>query len=151
MQIAVLNGVNLNLLGRRDPAIYGTLTLHDLESQVYSWARDAGHSARCFQTNFEGEFVEHIHDTVGWAEAVIVNPGAWTHYAYAIRDALEFAVQQGLVAVEVHLSDVAAREEFRRTSVVRDVVQHTICGKGADGYREAIGWIVERATSGGAG
>lgn len=137
--IAVLNGVNLDMLGVRDPAQYGTLTLHELESSVYAWARDAGTTARCFQTNHEGEFVEQIHDARGWARGVIVNPGAWTHYAYAIRDALEILT---VPIVEVHLSAVEQREEWRRTSVIADVVAHRISGEGPEGYHRAIEWLV---------
>ena len=144
MQVAVLNGVNLNLLGRRDASHYGALTLSELESSVYRWSRELGMSARCFQTNHEGAFVEHLHDAAGWAGAVIVNPGAWTHYAYAIRDAVEFCVQQGLAAVEVHLSDVDAREPFRRTSVLEGIVHHRVKGLGPDGYREALAWVAAR-------
>ena len=136
--IAVLNGVNLNLLGRRDPTHYGSLTLSALESQIYAWANEHGQTARCFQTNHEGAFVEHLHECVGWANGVIVNPGAWTHYSYAIRDAVDFLE---MPVVEVHLSDIEAREPFRHHSVIADVVTHRIVGKGADGYREAITWL----------
>jgi len=140
--IAVLNGVNLNLLGRRDPALYGSLTLSNLESKIYQWSRDNGTTARCFQTNHEGAYIDHIHEAAGWAlHGMVVNPGAWTHYAYAIRDAVEFVVQQGLRVVEVHLSDIANREEFRRFSVIQDVVSHRIKGEGPDGYRQAIEWL----------
>jgi len=145
--IAVLNGVNLNLLGRRDPTIYGSLTLSQLEGQIYDWSRDAGTSARCFQTNHEGAFVDHLHEAVGWAsQGVIVNPGAWTHYSYALRDAVEF-VGSNVPVVEVHLSNIMEREEFRRFSVLEEVAAHRIYGHGADGYREAIDWLVARAAS----
>ncbi len=136
--IAVLNGVNLNLLGRRDPQHYGTMTLSALESQIYEWAGEVRSKARCFQTNHEGAFVEHIHDSEGWAAGLIVNPGAWTHYAYAIRDALEFVE---VPVVEVHLSRIEEREPWRRQSVIADVVDHRISGEGPDGYRQAIGWL----------
>jgi 3-dehydroquinate dehydratase-2 len=138
MMVAVLNGVNLNLLGRRDPAHYGTMTLQLLESAVYGWAGELGLTARCFQTNHEGTFIEHLHDAEGWAGGVIVNPGAWTHYAYSIRDAVEFLP---VPVVEVHLSDVAAREPFRRLSVIADVVAHRVVGKGPEGYHEALAWL----------
>lgn len=140
--IAVLNGVNLDQLGARDPAQYGTLTLGELETRIYDWARAAGMTARCFQTNHEGAFIDHIHECRGWANGVIVNPGAWTHYSYAIRDALEIVTAP---IVEVHLSEIDAREEWRRNSVIADVVSHRISGKGADGYREAIEWLKETA------
>jgi 3-dehydroquinate dehydratase-2 len=139
--IAVLNGVNLNMLGTRDPAQYGTVTLHELETSIYGWARELGTTARCFQTNHEGEYVEHVHDARGWARGVIVNPGAWTHYAYAIRDALEILT---VPVVEVHLSDVDQRETWRRTSVIADVVAHRISGAGAEGYHQALAWLVEQ-------
>ncbi len=138
--IAVLNGVNLNMLGRRDPAQYGTLTLGELESRVYAWASERQLTARCFQTNHEGAFIDHVHESIGWASGLIVNPGAWTHSSYAIRDALEIVEAP---IVEVHLSDIAAREEWRRHSVIADVVDHRISGHGDDGYRQAIDWLAE--------
>ncbi len=139
--IAVFNGVNLNMLGQRDPAQYGTLTLSELESRIYGWARDCTLTARCFQTNHEGELIDHLHECRGWASGVIINPGAWTHYAYAIRDALELIE---LPVVEVHLSDIASREPWRQVSVIEDVVDHRISGRGAEGYHEAIVWLKDR-------
>ncbi|MFM7247787.1 MAG: type II 3-dehydroquinate dehydratase [Actinomycetota bacterium] len=136
--IAVLNGANLNMLGRRDPAQYGSLTLSELESRVYAWAGELNLTARCFQTNHEGALIDHIHEAAGWATGMIVNPGAWTHYSYAIRDALEIVAAP---VVEVHLSDIATREEWRRQSVIRDVVDHAIAGEGPDGYRLALEWL----------
>ena len=141
MRIALLHGVNLDLLGRRDPAHYGTLTLAGLEDQVRGWAAEHGLEATCAQTNHEGVLVERLHDAAQWASGILINPGAWTHYSYAIRDALEFCIQQGVVAVEVHLSDIEAREEFRRTSVIADIVQRRVTGRGPDGYRDAIAWL----------
>lgn len=136
--IAVFNGVNLDQLGHRDPALYGALTLSELESRVYAWASERSLTARCFQTNHEGVLIDHIHESRGWANGLIINPGAWTHYSYALRDALEIVTAP---KVEVHLSDIAAREEFRRHSVIADVVDHRISGHGPDGYREAIEWL----------
>lgn len=135
MLVAVLNGVNLNALGDRDPALYGGLGLSELETRIYQWGREFGITARCFQTNHEGQFVDWCHDARGWAEGVIVNPGAWTHYSYAIRDALELLT---VPVVEVHLSDITAREEWRRRSVIEDVVTRRVLGKGPEGYREAL-------------
>ena len=135
MQVSVLNGVNLNMLGRRDPDQYGTVTLAHLETMIYGWARDLRVTVRCRQTNGEGEFVAWIHEALDGTDGLIVNPGAWTHYSYAIRDALE--IFPGPV-VEVHLSNIEEREEWRRRSVIADVVSHRIVGKGADGYREAL-------------
>jgi 3-dehydroquinate dehydratase-2 len=136
--ISVLNGVNLNLLGRRDPEHYGTNSLQHLETQVYAWAKDHGLTARCFQTNHEGAFVEQVHDAADWAQGLVVNPGAWTHYAYAIRDAIEFL---DIPVVEVHMSNVDLREEWRRHSVIADVVHKRVVGRGIEGYRDAIAWL----------
>ena len=135
MQVSVLNGVNLNMLGRRDPGQYGTVTLVQLETMIYDWARDLRVTVRCQQTNSEGEYVTWIHEALDSTDGLIVNPGAWTHYSYAIRDALE--IFPGAV-VEVHLSNVEDREEWRRRSVIADVVTHRITGNGAEGYHEAL-------------
>jgi 3-dehydroquinate dehydratase II len=134
-RIEVMHGVNLDMLGRRDPDHYGTMSLTELEMKIAEMARDLGLKTRFFQSNHEGEFVEHLHGLEGMADGVVLNPGAWTHYAWAIRDALEIAA---LPAVEVHLSDVDTREEWRRTSVIRDLCVGTVAGRGADGYREAL-------------
>jgi 3-dehydroquinate dehydratase-2 len=134
-RIEVMHGVNLDQLGRRDPAHYGRLTYDELELRVAAAASELGLAARFFQTNHEGQFVEHLHRLEGLADGIVLNPGAWTHYSYAIRDALELAA---LPAVEVHLSDVEAREPWRRESVIRDVCIARVAGKGPDGYREAL-------------
>jgi 3-dehydroquinate dehydratase-2 len=141
MHVYVLNGVNLDMLGRRDPEHYGSLTLPELEGKIGEWAMELGLEVVCRQTNAEGEYVDWIHEALDSADAVIVNPGAWTHYSYAIRDALELIEAP---IVEVHLSDVDAREEFRRVSVVRDLAALTVMGKGSDGYREALEFIRAR-------
>ncbi|HYY76411.1 MAG TPA: type II 3-dehydroquinate dehydratase [Gaiellaceae bacterium] len=138
MQIAVLNGVNLDALADRDPELYGGISLSELETRIYAWARDMDCTARCFQTNYEGQFVDWCHDVRRWAGGVVVNPGAWTHYSYAIRDALELLV---VPVVEVHLSNIEEREEWRRQSVIAEVVDHRILGRGPDGYREALEWL----------
>jgi len=135
VQVAVLNGVNLNALADRDPELYGGVGIDELETRIYAWAKELGLMARCQQTNHEGQFVDWLHDARGWAGGVIVNPGAWTHYSYAIRDALELL---STPVVEVHLSDITEREEWRRRSVIEDVVSACIVGKGPDGYREAL-------------
>jgi 3-dehydroquinate dehydratase-2 len=137
-RVEVLHGVNLNLLGERDPSHYGTLTLAELETQIASWASEVGLVASFFQTNAESEYVERLHALRGRVAAVILNPGSWTHYAYAIHDALELT---GLTAVEVHLSDVQTREPWRRTSVIGDLCLATYSGKGPEGYRLALGRI----------
>lgn len=135
MRIALLHGPNLNMLGRRPSAHYGTLTLPDLESQVRAWGEERGMSVGTFQTNHEGAFLEHVHGLAGAVDGAVVNPGAWTHYQWSIRDALEV---MGAPFVEVHLSDVESREPHRRVSVVRDIALAAVWGKGPDGYREAL-------------
>ncbi len=134
-RVEVMHGVNLDQLGRRDPAHYGSLTLIDLERTIKEAADELGLEARFFQTNHEGEFVEHLHRLDGMADAIVLNPGAWTHYSYAIRDALELA---GLPAVEVHLSDVDSRESWRRHSVITELCIARVAGNGPDGYRDAL-------------
>jgi 3-dehydroquinate dehydratase-2 len=138
VRVAVLNGVNLDVVGRRNPELYGGLTLTQLESRIYDWARELEVNVECRQTNSEGEFVDWCHDALDWADGVVVNPGAWTHYSYAIRDAIElFEVP----VVEVHLSNVDEREEWRRNSVISDLAAERIVGKGPDGYREALQFL----------
>jgi 3-dehydroquinate dehydratase-2 len=134
-RVDIVHGVNLDMLGRRPTQHYGSLTFDQLEQQIAGFAHELGLEPRFFQTNHEGELVEHLHRVEGLADAIVVNPGAWTHYAWSIRDALEIAA---LPAVEVHLSDVAAREEFRRVSVIRDVCIATVSGEGVEGYRTAL-------------
>jgi 3-dehydroquinate dehydratase-2 len=134
-RIAVLHGVNLDTLGRRPAEHYGSLTLTALESQVGRFAHDLGLEALFFHSNHEGDFVEELHKAPDYADALLLNPGAWTHYAWSLRDAVEVA---GLPAVEVHLSDVEAREPFRRVSVLADVVLGRVSGQGVDGYRAAL-------------
>jgi len=134
-RIEVMHGVNLDQLGRRDPEQYGTLTLSELESRIRRWAVERRLEARFFHSNHEGEFVEHLHRLRGLADGIVLNPGAWTHYAWAIRDALEIAA---LPAVEVHLSDVRSREPWRRLSVIADLCVASVSGRGPDGYREAL-------------
>jgi 3-dehydroquinate dehydratase-2 len=142
LRIEVMHGVNLDQLGRRDHSHYGALTLPELEARVAGFARELGVSASFHQTNHEGEFVEHLHGLR--VDGVILNPGAWTHYSYAIRDALELT---RLPAVEVHLSDVDAREAFRQQSVIRDLCVGRVAGQGADGYREALSILQKELTT----
>jgi 3-dehydroquinate dehydratase II len=142
VQVVVLNGVNLDVVGRRDPKLYGGITLDELETRIYEWASKLGCHVRCRQTNNEGEYVDWCHDALDWADGVVVNPGAWTHYSYAIRDALELLA---VPIVEVHLSDVTKREEWRRHSVLGDLAAKRIIGRGPDGYREALEFIVKEA------
>jgi 3-dehydroquinate dehydratase II len=134
-RVEVMHGVNFDVLGRRDPEVYGGLSLTELEVKVKGFARELGLETAFFQTNHEGEFCESLHKATGRADGLVLNPGAWTHYSWAIRDALEIA---GLPAVEVHLSEIEGREEWRRFSVIRDLCLGHVQGKGVDGYREAL-------------
>jgi 3-dehydroquinate dehydratase-2 len=146
VRIVVLNGANLDMLGRREPEIYGSFTLSDLETRIYEWANQLDCTARCRQTNHEGQYIEWCHDALDWADGAIVNPAAWTHYSYAVRDAVElFRVP----VVEVHLSNVDAREEWRRFSVLDGIPTARIVGKGPDGYREALELLVGGDAGGG--
>ena len=135
-RVAVLHGVNFDILERRNPDLYGGRSLSQLEHEISDWAREAGLEALFFQTNHEGEFVEYLHRLPDLADASLINAGAWTHYSRAIADALDVAA---LPAVEVHLSDVEAREDWRKVSVFDGLVISKISGKGAEGYREALG------------
>ena len=139
MRIDVLNGVNLDLLGQRDPTLYGGLSLSELETRIYEWASELGCTVRCRQTNHEGEYVEWCHDAIDRVEGVVANPGAWSHYSWAIHDALELVEAP---IVEVHLSNVDEREEWRRRSVLADLAARRVVGKGPDGYREALEFLV---------
>jgi 3-dehydroquinate dehydratase II len=141
MQVLVLNGVNLDMLGHRDPAIYGGLSINELETKVYAWARELGLTARCEHTNHEGDYIDLIHGAHGNVDGLIVNPGAWSHYSWAIHDALDILE---VPIVEVHLSNVEEREEWRRHSVVADLAKHRVIGKGPDGYREALVYLSEQ-------
>lgn len=143
-RVEVMHGVNLDRLGRRPAEHYGEITLDQLEVRIRGYARELGLEARFFNTNHEGEFVEHLHRADELSDALILNAGAWTHYSYAIRDALEIAA---LPTVEVHLSDVAAREEWRRHSVLEGLVIETVSGQGPEGYRTALE-ILERRLGG---
>ena len=138
MRIAVLNEVNLDVLSRSEAELYGGIGLAELESRIYAWSKDLECTTRCRQTNHEGQFVDWCHDALDWADGVIVNPGAWSHYSYAIRDAIAlFKVP----VVEVHLSNIEEREEFRKHSVIADLAAKRILGKGPDGYKEALEWL----------
>jgi 3-dehydroquinate dehydratase-2 len=134
-RIEVMHGVNFDVLERRDASIYGGASLTELEVKILGFARELGLEASFSQTNHEGEFCERLHRAPEQADGLILNPGAWTHYSYAIRDALELS---GLPAMEVHLSAIDERDEFRRVSVIRDLCIGCVQGKGVDGYREAL-------------
>ena len=135
MRVVVLNGVNLDVLSRRDPATYGGLGISELETRIYEWARGLDCTVRCHHTNHEGQFVDWCHEAYDWADGVVLNPAAWTHYSWAIHDAVELFT---VPVVEVHLSDVQSREPFRRHSVLTDLVIATVSGQGVEGYREAL-------------
>ncbi len=143
-RIEVMHGVNLDQLGRRDPDHYGSFTLTELEMGISEAAAELSLATRFFQTNHEGAFVEHLHGLADMADGVILNPGAWTHYSWAIHDALELT---RLPAVEVHLSDVDEREEWRSKSVIGELCVARIAGKGKDGYREALTRLAEELAS----
>lgn len=134
-RVEILHGVNLDTLGRRDPETYGAFTLGELETSINRWARELGLRTTFFQTNYEGEFVEYLHKLPDLADAAIINAGAWTHYSWAIRDALEVA---GTPSVEVHISDVKNRDDWRSVSVFDGLVLEAISGEGAEGYRHAL-------------
>lgn len=134
-RVAVMHGVNFNILERRDPEIYGGLSLSQLEHRIEGWARELGLEPIFFQTNAEGEFVEYLHRLPDLADSALINAGAWTHYSRAIADALAVAA---LPAVEVHLSDVESRDDWRKDSVFDGLVLAKISGKGPDGYREGL-------------
>jgi 3-dehydroquinate dehydratase-2 len=134
-RVAVLHGVNFDVLERRDPAMYGGLSLAELQTKIQGWARELGLETIFFQTNGEGEFVEYLHRAPELADAVLINAGAWTHYSRAIADALQLT---GLPAVEIHLSDVEAREDWRKVSIFDGLVLEKVSGKGPDGYRDAL-------------
>jgi 3-dehydroquinate dehydratase-2 len=140
-RVEVMHGVNLDQLERRDPTHYGRLSLDELERRIGEFADEFDLVPRFFQSNHEGDFVEHLHRLEGMADGIIMNPGAWTHYSYAIRDALELA---RLPTVEVHLSDIENREPFRRHSVLGDLCAERVMGQGPDGYREALSVLKAR-------
>ena len=134
-QISVLNGPNLNLIGSREPDFYGRESYDEVNRKIKVKALELGIEVRIFQSNHEGELIDAIHDARNWADAIIINPGALSHYSYAVRDALT-AVR--LPAIEVHISNVHAREEFRRVSVISPVVIGQIVGLGTNGYLLAM-------------
>ncbi len=140
-RILLMNGPNLNMLGIREPAIYGSDTLASIEEEVVSYGREKGVHVDCFQSNHEGDLIDKLHEAHASYDAVIYNPGAHTHYSYALRDAV---ASIDVPVVEVHLSDVDAREEFRRISVFDGVVAAKIKGKGRAGYLEALDVLCDR-------
>ena len=135
-KILVLNGINLNMFGQRDPAQYGTITLSEIDTRLKALGQELGVDVECFQTNFEGAMCERIHQAHRDAvDAVLINAGAWTHYSYGIRDAL--AILKAPI-FEVHMSNIHAREEFRHQSVIAGIARGQICGLGGDSYLLAL-------------
>jgi 3-dehydroquinate dehydratase II len=140
-RVAVLHGVNLSALERRPSHHYTGLTFTELELRIEQFARELDLDVRFFQSNYEGAYVEELHKSVDYADALLLNPGAWTHYSWAIRDAVELCA---LPAVEVHLSAVEEREPFRRVSVLEGLTVGKVSGMGVDGYREGLRLLRER-------
>ncbi|MBQ9949635.1 MAG: type II 3-dehydroquinate dehydratase [Clostridia bacterium] len=140
MKILVVNGANLNMLGTREPHIYGTNSLSELESNLLACASEKGVQLDFFQSNSEGEIINKIHGAYGNADAIIINAGAYSHYSYAIRDALSAVA---IPAVEVHISNVYKREEFRHNSVIAPVCCGTITGLGMYGYVAALNYLCD--------
>jgi len=141
MRILLLNGPNLGRLGTRQPEVYGTTTLAEIEAACTEGAASHGHTLTAFQTNHEGALIDRVEQRD--YDAIVINPGAWTHYSYAIRDALAAC---DVPVVEVHISDVGAREDFRKVNVLVGVVAHSVVGRGWPGYLEAIDWLAAHAT-----
>jgi 3-dehydroquinate dehydratase-2 len=139
-RVAVLHGVNLGMLGRRPVEHYGALSFTQLEQRIEGYARDLGLEVHFFQSDHEGEYVQELHRAPDYADGLLLNPGAWTHYAWSLRDAVELC---GLPVVEVHLSDVDSREPFRHVSVLEDVRAARVSGRGVDGYRDALAALKE--------
>ena len=143
-RVLLLHGPNLNLLGERDPATYGSTTLRDVEERTTLLGRELGAEVRCAQSNSEGTLIDHVHSTRSGDSGIVFNPGAYAHYSYALRDALEAVAGMGIPCVEVHISNVHAREAFRHTSVTAPVCQGMVSGHGVFGYDLALRSVLHR-------
>ncbi len=143
MNILVINGPNLNMLGIREPDIYGKETYNSLVEKIEKYANEKNVSVKCYQSNHEGDLVDNIQFAYGVFDGIVINPGAYTHTSIAILDALKSV---NIPAVEVHISDVSSREDFRQISYVRNACFKTVCGKGTDGYLEAIDALIEKVS-----
>jgi len=141
MRILVLNGVNLNMTGTRSPEVYGSETLEDINREIASFAEEHGASCDFFQTNFEGELCEALHKAMGVYDGIVLNAGAWTHYSYAIRDAIEAI---SLPVIETHMSDITKREAFRANSVISEVCSATVMGLGKGSYIKAVELLLKK-------
>ena len=144
MKIIIINGPNLNLLGKREPEIYGVETLEDILMWVVKKIDNEDIKIDWFQSNHEGEIIDCIHNAIGKFDGILINPGAYTHYSYAIRDAISGV---GIPTVEVHLSDISNREEFRKISVIESVCVHSVMGMEKKGYLEGIQFLRDYLTS----
>lgn len=148
MRVLVMSGPNLNLLGRREPEVYGTVTLRDIEAMLAERATELGVGIGFYQSNHEGALIDRLHEAMDEYDGVVFNPGAYTHYSYALRDAI---ASIGLPVVEVHLSDIANREPFRRVSVLEPVCVAQIAGLGAASYVRGLEVVVDRLVAAGTG
>lgn len=142
MKIQVINGPNMNMLGVREPEIYGSLTLEEINRQLLQKGGELGLDLDFFQSNHEGAIIDKIQECYGKADGIVINPGAYTHYSIAIRDALAAV---GIPTVEVHLSDINSREDFRKISVIKNVCIKQIWGKGVKSYTEALEFLAAKA------
>ena len=138
MNILVINGPNLNMLGVRDKNIYGETSYNDLVKMIKEYAKEKNVKVKCVQSNYEGKIIEYIHKSIGKFDAIIINPGAYTHYSYAIKDALNLV---SIPKVEVHISNIYEREEFRKVNVIKDECDYSIVGQGIKGYLLAIDYL----------
>jgi len=142
MKFLVINGPNLNMTGKREPEIYGRETLDDINAEIKAFAQEKGAQVDFYQSNHEGAIIDTIHASMGVYDGIVMNPGAYTHYSYAIRDAV---ASVNVPVVEVHISDIHAREEFRKISVIAPVCVKQIYGMGKNGYKVAIEFLMNRA------